>query len=187
MQLVQVDEPTATTVQARHTTLPPQGAAGAPTTPDPATSVTDPDGLGPDDTARRPVDGRRRRVLVTWGAVVGVVVLAVAVLTSVDETRREHAYERAVAVPGLLTPLDGPVHVAWRAPASSGEGTVVVADDVLDDLGESGVDHASAFPGSRLGWSTCTWVVTDTAPGATVQWVVPSSSGGPSGSKPSLG
>ena len=131
MQLVQVDEPTATTVQARHTTLPPQGAAGAPTTPDPATSVTDPDGLGPDDTARRPVDGRRRRVLVTWGAVVGVVVLAVAVLTSVDEMRREHAYERAVAVPGLLTPLDGPVHVAWRAPASSGEGTVVVADDVV--------------------------------------------------------
>ena len=137
MQVVEVDELAPTAAQARHSPTPsgagPHAGSDA-TSPDekPAPgSAQEPDAAGPDEVAPPAVAGRRRRALLVWGAVLGVVVLAVGVLTAVDESRRERAYERAVAVPGLLTPLDGPVHVAWRAAASADEGSVLVADDTV--------------------------------------------------------
>ena len=140
MQLVEVDELTPTSVGARPTALPggdadvPADVPAVGTLPDQAAPDDRPgeraeQGGGPGPGAqRRP---RWRRGLVAWGAALGVVVLTVTALGAVDEARRTDAYERAAGIPGLLTPLDGPVHVAWRAAASSGEGTVVVADDTV--------------------------------------------------------
>ncbi|UJP39395.1 outer membrane protein assembly factor BamB family protein [Cellulomonas palmilytica] len=124
LQLVEVDEETAPAVPV-----------GDPARVDPGAQRDEAD---PEEEPARAADdagpvrpGILRRHAVLWGVAGLVVVALVAVLAGVDAARRDRAYEQAVTVPGLLTPVDGPVHVRWRAPAKPGDGTVLVADDTV--------------------------------------------------------
>ena len=157
LQLVEVDEETAPTV-ARGSSAPADGRADGSTdgsagrpragradgtdAPGPASTAGTADGTAdgtvdgtadtvPDDGGPGGRRGHLRRHAVLWSVVVLVVVALVAVLVAVDAARRDRAYQQAVTVPGLLTPVDGPVHVRWRAPAKPGPGTVLVADDTV--------------------------------------------------------
>jgi len=94
----------------------------------PDATPTDDDAAG----ARRRTGPRftRRRVALGIGLVAALAGTLV-VLTSVDDARRDAAYAHAWSVPGLLQPLDGQVHVRWRAAAASGQGSVLVAGSTV--------------------------------------------------------
>lgn len=85
---------------------------------------SDPEG-GPDAQPRR---WSRSRVLLL---VVVVLVLVVALLAVLDGQRRAAARRDALAVPGLLLPVDGPVHEQWRVRAEQGAGAVLVGSDAV--------------------------------------------------------
>ena len=167
LQLVEVDELTPTSAGAVPDSSRPT-TAGAPEPRPPADAPLDDappgsgvaageDGWDPDDEAAPHGWPARRRRVLAWVAAIGAAVLVLAALAAWDDARRADAYERAVSVPGLLEPLDGPVHVTWRAAAASGEGSVVVADDTLvvveqDSSGGSLVGYAAETGQHR--WTT---------------------------------
>jgi len=130
LQLVEVDETSATPdTPGRPPVVPaPRRGRGAPPHGPGSQDPADEASGGPDDAA--PPSHRRRRTVVAVVAA-AVAVAVVAGLAALDADRRERAYERAAAVPGLLTPVDGPVHVRWRAAAKPGAGSVLVADDTV--------------------------------------------------------
>lgn len=75
---------------------------------------------GPDDPHAPP-----RRRLARWWPLAGAAAVAVAVGLVVDTQSERRFAERVAEVPGLVAPVDGPVHELWRAPGSSVEGAVL--------------------------------------------------------------
>ncbi len=136
---------------------------------------------GVDDASRAPArpDHRALRLVGRWWrpVVIGLVVALAA--TSVIADRREAARQAAFAdVPGVASPLDGPVHPLWTSSLTSWThpmemfGTIVAAtsnadggSDVVALDGDTGVEawrvplaRADPNPGPATVGSTCTAV-----------------------------
>ncbi|MBT0994758.1 PQQ-binding-like beta-propeller repeat protein [Cellulomonas sp. DKR-3] len=122
MQLVEVEETSPARAAA-----PPSGSRPE---PGPSSPEGDP-----------PPRGRLRtgRWVLLGGALAAAVVASLVV---VDARARDADRDHALATPGLLLPVDGPLRARWSAPAASGAGTVQVAGGTVAVVTTDGAGRA---------------------------------------------